>query len=59
MKCDGFETYADSTLKGMAKYELVLIIRTLEHNLRVAKETNNRQYKMLARIDSVLRGEVK
>lgn len=36
--------YADSTLLGMTKHELIEEIRCLEHNLRGAEETNNRQY---------------
>lgn len=55
---DGYKTYADSTLKGMSKYELISIIRTLEHNLREANETNERQYKRLSKVNDALHGEV-
>ena len=41
---DGRKTYSDSTLKSMAKDELIDIIRCLESNLRNTYETNNIQY---------------
>lgn len=44
-------TYSDSYLMSMTKKQLIEHIRILEHNIDVAQEQSDNQYKLLSRIN--------
>lgn len=43
-------TYSDSYLMSMTKKQLIEHIRILEHNIDVANEQSENQYRMLSRV---------
>lgn len=47
----GFKSYADSTLRGMTKDDLIEEIRVLEHNWAVAEMLVERQFCLIEKLN--------